>query len=96
MADPVVIERAVRGLDARTKHVRRQVGTCPMAEMAARWLGAREVAGGAELTALLWSLARDRRWIVQPLFDMVRGDLWVRALGLLGPGERKSPGPLHG
>ena len=31
-----------------------------------------------------------------PLFDMVRGDLLVRALRLLGPGERRSPGPLHG
>jgi hypothetical protein len=78
-------------LDARTRRVRRRVGASPMSELAGWWLGVREVAEGQQLTAVLWSLARDRRWVVRPLLDMVRGDLWVRALRLLG--EPRSCGP---
>jgi hypothetical protein len=36
---------------------------------------------------VLWSLARDPRWVVGPLLDVVRGEIWVRALRLLGDRE---------
>lgn len=70
-------------LDVRTGDVRRRVGGCPMAELAAWWMGVQYTAEGRQRTALLWSLARDRRSVVGPLFEMVRGDIWVRALRLL-------------
>lgn len=78
-------------LDARTRRAQRRVDACPMYELAAWWLGVRDVADGQQLATLLWSLARDRRCVVRPLFDMVRGDIWVRALRLLG--ERSTPIP---
>jgi hypothetical protein len=84
-------EAVEQSLDARTRRVRRRVGASPMSELAGWWLGVRAVAEGQQLTALLWSLARERRWIVRPLLDMVRADLWVRALRLLGEPRRGAP-----
>ena len=84
-----VVERL---LDTRTRRVRRQISGSPMSELAAWWLGAKDEGEGPRLTALLWNLARDRRCVVQPLLEMVRSDIWVRALGLLG--ERRPPRPL--
>jgi hypothetical protein len=71
-------------LDERTRGVRQRFDACPLAELAGLWLRARESAGGRELAGILWALARDRRWLIHGLFDHVRGDLWVRALRLLG------------
>lgn len=88
---------AVEGrLEARTRCARRGAASCPFAEMATLWLEARDDADGEQLAALLWSLGRDRRWVVRPLLDMVRGDIWVRALRLLGqpkapPSSRTAP-----
>ncbi len=56
----------------------------PMSELAGWWLGARARATGEELAALLWNLARDRRWVIRGLCERVHGDIWVRALRLLG------------
>jgi hypothetical protein len=70
-------------LEVRTRGARQGAHGSPLAELASLWLGARTTADGRQLTALLWCLARDRRWLVRPLFDMVRGDVWVRALRLL-------------
>jgi hypothetical protein len=58
-------------------------GGCAMYELASWWLGVRGSAEGEQLAALAWSLARDRRWIVRPLLERMRGDLRVRALRLL-------------
>lgn len=85
-------EAVERLLDARTTVVRRRVDGCPMAALAAWWLGAKEEAEGPQLAALLWSLARDRRFTVRPLLDMVHGDLWVRALRLLARPACVPPG----
>jgi hypothetical protein len=79
-----------RLLDERTHEVRRQVDVCPLAELAGLWLRTRETSSGRELAAILWGLARDRRWVIRGLFDRVRGDLWVRALRLLGDGHART------
>jgi hypothetical protein len=72
-------------LDRRTQTLRDQLVGCPMAELAGWWLQAREHPGGSgrQLATLLWSLARDGRWVIQGLVDRVTADLWVRALRLL-------------
>jgi hypothetical protein len=80
-----------RFLDRRTRGLRRRLGGCPMSELAAWWLGAREQAGGEHLAALLWCLAKDRRWVIRGLLDRVRGDIWIRALRALG----ESPAHPH-
>lgn len=80
-------------LDACARRAQRRVDACPMYELAAWWLGVRDVADGRQLATLLWSLARDRRCVVRPLFDMVQGDIWVRALRLLG--GRSTPIPTQ-
>lgn len=76
-------ETVERLLEARTRRARHWAHGSPLAELAALWLGAQAEADGRQITALLWCLARDRRWLVRPLAEMVRGDLWVRALRLL-------------
>ena len=76
-------------LDERTRLVRQGLDACPLAELAGLWLRARESAGGRELAGILWALARDRRWLIHGLLDRVRGDLWVRALRLLGDGDAR-------
>jgi hypothetical protein len=80
-------EACERLLDTRTGGAR--MDGCPMAELATLWLDSRNTASGRQLAALLWSLARDPRWVVGPLQDVVRGEIWVRALRLLG--DRESP-----
>lgn len=81
-----------RLLDERTRLVRQRLDASPLAELAGLWLRARESASGRELASILWALARDRRWLIRGLFDRVRGDLWVRALRLLGDGGTDSGG----
>lgn len=88
-------ESVERLLDQRTRCLRRHLGTCPMAELAGWWLGARERATGEELGALLWSLACDRRWVIGGLFERVRGDICVRALRLLGRRRNGRASSLH-
>lgn len=88
-------ESVERLLDQRTRCLRRHLGTCPMAELAGWWLGARERATGEELGALLWSLACDRRWVIGGLFERVRGDICVRALRLLGRRRTGRASSLH-
>lgn len=85
-------EAVERLLDARTKGLRRSVAESPLAVLAASWLGSRDMIDGRALTALLWNLARDRRFVVRPLREMVPGELWVRALRLLAtplPNEKE-------
>lgn len=77
-------EAAEQSLEARTRCARRQADGCPFSELATLWLEVRGDADGEQLAALLWCLATDRRWIVRPLVDRVRGEIWVRALRLLG------------
>jgi hypothetical protein len=77
-------EAVERFLDRRTRCLRRRLGGCPMYERAARWLGTKEQASGEHLAALLWCLAKDRRWVIRGLLDRVRGDIWIRALRALG------------
>jgi hypothetical protein len=83
-----VVERL---LDRRTRRLRVGLDGGAASELAGLWLGARERVSGRELAALLWSLARDRRWVVRGLFERVRGDIWVRALRLLG---ERAEGPV--
>jgi hypothetical protein len=78
-------------LDARTRRVRERVGGSPMSELAAWWLSLKECTEGRQLAALLWSLARDPRWIVGPLLDMAHGEVLVRALRLLAEHTREGP-----
>lgn len=73
-------------LDERTASLRGHVGGCAMFELAGSWLRTRECATGKHLAAVLWSLARDGRWVIRGLQGKVRGDIWVKALRLLGSG----------
>ncbi len=59
-------------------------GGCPLARLAGRWQLARDEGAGRRLAALLWTLARDRRWEVRGLEQRASADLLVRALRLLG------------
>jgi hypothetical protein len=76
-------ERIEGLLDGRTRDARQHADGCPLAELAATWLNVREPVDGPRLAALLWSLARDGRWLLDPLRERVQADIWVRALRLL-------------
>lgn len=73
-----------RALDEATEATRGHVRGCPMFELAGWWLRSRQCATGPYLAALLWSLARDGRWVVRDLQVRVQGDVYLRALRLLG------------
>jgi len=77
-------EQVEQLLDRRSRMLRHKLLRRPMFELAKWCSSTRDDAAGEELATLYWSLVSDRRWVVQSLAERVRGDIWVRALRLLG------------
>lgn len=84
-SEPGPLARAVAArLDSEAADLGLGLGGCPLALLASHWQVVRDELAGRRLAALLWVLARDRRWELRGLEQRVSGDLLVRALRLLG------------